>query len=274
VDDCHPLVAEFLKKMGQVDILYERLSDNIDEKEDLEDEKEVRLRVGLSLHPDDQAFLDRFDQIEAELLGDIEIAQEEADKLQKQCLDYGLVDNKGNITKLRSQEAQIFRQEEEEGVTSGSERSEFTKFPDLLPKHGTIGVYIKDPDPETDEVVYNTDDRINHWLLIHLRSSPLDVSLLARTYEAPFGPIKGLDDWQKHVLTLWYDDGTRQGYQAYHKNASDNRSHPSAFIEQPESGHTLSPTLAPKDSPMDKNMALVDAPQDEILLIGLSLDLT
>jgi hypothetical protein len=159
VDDCHPLVAEYLKKKGQVDILYERLSDNIDEKEALE---EVRLRVCLTFYPDDQEFLDKFEQIESGLLRDIKKAEAEADKLQRQCLEYGLIDNEGNPMNLRIHVEHIFRQEEEQGVTSGSERSGLIKFTDLLPKRENIDICIKDPDPETNEPAYDLDDRINH----------------------------------------------------------------------------------------------------------------
>jgi hypothetical protein len=42
-------------------------------------------------------------------------------------------------------------------------------------------------------------------MLDKLRSSPLDVNLLARTFESVAGKTR--DEWQLDVLKLWYKDG-------------------------------------------------------------------
>lgn len=46
-ESCHPLVSEYLSKLGDVDVLQERLADLREEKFELESEKESRGRVGL-----------------------------------------------------------------------------------------------------------------------------------------------------------------------------------------------------------------------------------
>ena len=63
--ESHPLVSAFLSKLGDVDILRERLDDYIEEKFSLEYEKESRQRFGLDLAPDDQEWLDKYDNLES-----------------------------------------------------------------------------------------------------------------------------------------------------------------------------------------------------------------
>jgi len=48
--------------------------------------------------------------------------------------------------------------------------------------------------------------RINQWILDKLRISPLDVNLLASTFETVHGKIS--KDWPFHVLKFWYKDDT------------------------------------------------------------------
>lgn len=211
----HPLVIEFLSKMGDVDILQEQLADIRGEKYCLESTKEARQPFGLGLAPDDQEWLDEFDATEAGLLQELESEQTEAERLRKQCLEYGLVDEEGDPTSIETWAKRNF--------SEYGDMDELTRFPALLPQYGTTDVFLKTPAPKTDKSLDNTDDRINHWLLIHLQSSPLDVNLLARTYESKFGPIKLLDDWQKNVLTFWFNDGTRKGVHAYRIYSSDGQ---------------------------------------------------
>ena len=268
--DYHPLVVEFLSKMGDVDILQERLDERREEKDQLEGEKESRELVGLGLAAEDQEWLDNFSALEAELLEDISIAVAEAAKLKQQCYDYGLVDEEGNPTSLENWERQNFSHETD--MDAGSESSEFTKFPALLPRYGTTAVQIQDPAPQTNEVVYNPDDRINHWLLRRLLSSPLDVNLLARTYESLFGPIEFQDDWQKRVLTLWYEDGTKRGLHAYRVYSSDGITQtPPPASRQVDTGQGKTRSIAgpcSRDSTFEPKPKSVQS--DELLLRGLS----
>ena len=219
----HPLVARYLSKMGDVDILQERLAEHVEEKDYLENEKESRQRVGLHLAKDDQEWLRSYRITEAELLQEIKEAKAEAEKLKKQCLDGGLVDEHGEPTSIETWERRNFH---EEDMDAGSETSEFMKFPALIPRPVNSEIL-----PQSSEFFDNTDDRINYWLLAHLRSSPLDVNLLARTYESQYGPLT--KDWQEHVLTLWYKDGTRKGVHEYRLYSSSAQTQPPLRARQP-----------------------------------------
>jgi hypothetical protein len=267
----HPLVKTYLSSMGDLDILQERLADHRNEKYSLELEKGTRKPLGLTLSADDEEWLDHYEAMENELLQEIKTAEEEADRIKKQCLEAGLVDEDGDPISLDVWEQRNFLHED---IDAGSATSEFTKFPALLPRPGTAQIHLKASDAEADVFFDNTYDRINHWLLAHLRSSPLDVNLLARTYEAQFGPIKFSDDWQEHVLTLWYEDGTRKGVHEYriYSSVAGSQARPGPLspdvveIEEEPLGIVDKPFLDPNFNYKSRSV-----PEDgELRLLGLS----
>jgi hypothetical protein len=216
--ESHPLVSKFLSQLGDVDILKERLDYHIEEKFSLEYEKEARLRVGRDLAQDDQEWLDNYDDMERNLLTEINEAKSEAEKLKQLCLEQGLVDEDGNPTDFEKQERQTFIEEAPE-VDPGIERSQFVKFPVLLPRPGSKEVQLFNSGPKAGETSHGAGDHINQWLLHQLRSSPLDVNLLARTFEGNYGHIKG-EKWQFDVLAFWFKDGARKRASEYHVYSS------------------------------------------------------
>lgn len=211
--ESHPLVSEFLSKLGDLDILRERLDYHIEEKFALEYEKDSRRGVGLNLAPEDQEYLDNYEDLEANLMKDIDAAAAEAEKLKRLCFEQGLVDEDGNPADFEKQERQTFVQEAPE-VDAGSERSEFVKYPVLLPRPGSKEVQFVNAGPKPAELSNSAGDHINQWLLHQLRSSPLDVNLLSRTFEAETGYTKG-EEWQLDVLAFWYKDGAKKGATEY-----------------------------------------------------------
>jgi len=140
-------------------------------------------------------------------------AEEEAEELRKLCFSRGLVDEAGRPTEFETQEQQSFVGD----VDAGAETSEYVKFPLLLPQPGIQRQMKFDAGPIPEESSYSPGDHINQWLLHQLRSSPLDVNLLARTFEKEFGHIEN-KNWQSNVLNFWYKDGASEGasdYQVY-----------------------------------------------------------
>jgi hypothetical protein len=201
----HPLVSEYLSKIGDVSILQERIDWHEEERYTLEQEKATRERVGLLLAERDQEWLDSYSTTISLLLKELEEAKEEAKQLRESCYAQGLVDEDGNPTDLETQERQKFIDD----VDAGSETSEYVKFPLLIPNPATQRIEFNDSclDP-TEDKVEDADDRVNQWLLRQLRSSALDVNLLARTYESRYGTING-EKWQHDVIALWYKDQSK-----------------------------------------------------------------
>lgn len=211
----HPLVTEYLSKMGDVDIFQERLDWHLDEKETLEEEKEKRQRVGLDLAPPDQEWLDNYSAAESELLAQLRLAEEIAEKLRVDCFSRGLIDEEGNPTDFEHRERQTFATE---NVDARNETSEYVKFPTLIPPPNGKQITLGDsrPDDESNMGEGSTSGprfRVDQWILHQLRMSVLGVKLLADTFEMENKvAIKDEGRWQADVLAtacvsneLWTD---------------------------------------------------------------------
>ena len=199
----HPMVVEYLSKLGDLDLLQERLDEHLDEKESLELEKASRLRFGYALDPDDQDWLDTSHTVEDELIEKIKLLQKDLESSKQECFANGLVDEDGEPTNFERREQFTFRGE----VDAQNQNSEYVKYPLLLlRRRGVKHEEAVEFEPRPDEKSDTTSSRINEWMLEKLRMSVLDVNLLARTFEAWVGGIN--DEWQLSVLKLWYKDGT------------------------------------------------------------------
>ncbi|KAE9367986.1 hypothetical protein N431DRAFT_548268 [Stipitochalara longipes BDJ] len=179
----HPLVAEYLSKLG-------------DEKQVLEANRETLQRINVPMRLENEAWLQQADELEGEILRDLRKAQMEAEELKKRCLAAGLLDENGEPKDFQTQEHEAFSAEED--VDADGQMSEYVRFPTLLPQPGTKDMKFKASAPKPGEQSGSAGDHINQWLLHSLRTSPLDVGLLARTFEAVVGDIESqkweLDD--------------------------------------------------------------------------------
>jgi hypothetical protein len=200
----HPLISEYLSKIGDVSILQERIDWHEEERYTLEQEKATRERVGLLLAERDQEWLDSYSTTISLLLKELEEAKEEAKQLRESCYAQGLVDEDGNPTDFETQERQKFIDD----VDAGSETSEYVKFPLLIRNPATQRIKFNDSGLNpTEDKVEDSDDRIDHWLLHQLQFSALGVNLLARTYESRYGAING--KWQHDVIEVWFKDRSK-----------------------------------------------------------------
>jgi hypothetical protein len=201
----HPLTAKFLSVLGDLDLLREQLDDIVEENEHLEEQSGSRNLVGLPLGAEEQKWLANSGKVQDGLHDQIRAAEKEIDDLRKECLIRNLVDKYDNPTEFQGREPQISDQEVE--VKSGSEVSVYSKFPFLIPS--PVAGKQKEAEqyePMRDEKIDVTTFRINKWLLERLRSSPLDVILLASTFEKKGGNIH--KQWQFQVVAFWYEDAT------------------------------------------------------------------
>lgn len=213
----HPLIVEYLSKIGERDICQERLEWHFEEKLTLEEERERRGRVNLKLAEADEKWLDNYSETEATMIKQLEEAEREVERLRIQCHSLGLVDEEGDPLDFERLERHTFAADE---LEVGIETSGFVKFPLLLSNPRTKEMQLSDPHPPPDNSRkhpherQDPSDRVNEWLLQKLRSSPLDVNLLARTSESLFGPILDMEKWQSDVLKFWYHDGSREAAMA------------------------------------------------------------
>lgn len=238
----HPLVSEYLSKMGDLDILRERLDELLEERETLIHQKALRYRVDRLLDPEDQEWLDQSEDEQEKLLLDIRRTEHELEELRQDCLSKSLIDQDGEPTSFRIQEQSSFHDEgvslqspfhAEEETNPFIYESEYLKYPGLLPQPGRKHDEIRRPEPIHDES--DIARNINHWLLQILRISPLEVNLLASTYQAVAGPTP--EQWESNVLSMWYNDSTMRTF----KNSQLYTSTLSAESHYPEAQQLLRP---------------------------------
>ncbi|KAE9374403.1 hypothetical protein N431DRAFT_215029 [Stipitochalara longipes BDJ] len=128
--DYHPLVSEYLKKLGDVDIFRERLEWHTEEKDALEREREERKRVNLVLAVADQEWLDGFSDSESKLKNQLKKAEDETEELRKECYSRGLVDEEGEPLEFKESERGASGADV---VDADGELHDFVRFPLLLP---------------------------------------------------------------------------------------------------------------------------------------------
>lgn len=201
----HPFVTDFLSKWGDLDLLQESLDDVEERKQFLEDRMDENGTIAL-YDLTDQLWLEGSQKIIDELSEKIKDTERDLKNLKQRCLEYGLVDEDGEPTEFPTKERGIFSDEKD--VNPKGELSEYAKYPSLLPDPGRKQ---NQPSPhdrslEPDAASDISTWRVNTWLLERLRTSALDVKLLANTYLAECGDIE--DFWEGAVLDVWYNDAT------------------------------------------------------------------
>ena len=206
IADLHPLVVEFQDKQGDLDILREHLDELLDEESTLEDSRMKRDRFGMTLSPEDQAWLDNSQNAKDEVQRDIRKVEIEVDRLKQECLAKGLIDEYGEPTNFKRDEESSF--EKEMDIDARGQYSEYVKFPKLLPPPLSRERDYIDYRLGSDDDSLEPSNIINKWLLQMLRTSALNVYLLASMAEKANEKLG--TDWQWLVLQSWCNDGSTE----------------------------------------------------------------
>jgi hypothetical protein len=213
----HPLFEAYLSRLGDADLCREAIAELMMEQDSLLQTQEVRRRVGLELSPDDQVTLQNFPAAEAKLLSELTRTEADVEYLRLECAKEGL-----------------FGENEMENGDGGEDEAEVEEI-DLLrpsigsvepikPKYDKYSILLGKPEVKEDEnksKVLLTDfkqgdvgDRITCWLLHKLRSSGMEVELLARLADGV--DRSGVTEkWQEEVLEFWFFDSANLPASAY-----------------------------------------------------------
>jgi hypothetical protein len=207
----HPLYEEYMSRLGDADLCHEALSDLVIEHENLLYAKEVRRRVGRELLPDDQMTLENFPAAEAKLRDDLRRIEADIEHLRLGCIREGLFGEDENEDECESEEIDLLH------PSIGSvdpKQAEYNKYPLLLEKPEEKEDESKSKVLLTHFKEGDVGDRITCWLLHKLRSSGLEVELLARITD---GLDRSIDTekWQEEVLQFWFFDSANQPPSAY-----------------------------------------------------------
>ncbi|KAH8671859.1 hypothetical protein BGZ60DRAFT_514574 [Tricladium varicosporioides] len=200
----HPQVANFLSKLGDLDLLREHYDELIEEQESLAEEKLSLAKVQRSLGSKAQDILDSWDSVKDDILIKLNALEDEVGRLRQDCLSKGLINEEDDPTDFEIQEQASFS--EDTDVVSQDHISEYVKYPSLLPRQGVKENVLPPTEFEPDEKPDKSPGSVNQWLLNRLRSSALDVRLLASITEE-WIEIMSIP-WEELVLNAWFKDGT------------------------------------------------------------------
>lgn len=193
---------DYLWRLGNLDLLQERHQGLINEKMMLEEEQAKRQRLGVDLDEEDLEFLAHFEENIVPVKKELEEVSEDVKRLKRLCIEKGLMTADGKPTQLSALDEVSTLESGEESqselpaeqsklpqhqVPSGNNEAGFS----VSPSHGGFGPFI------------------NLWLLHKLRSSAMEILLLATYVAAIVGNIDGLN-WQTEAFRLWERDGTQR----------------------------------------------------------------
>ncbi|KAG4435067.1 hypothetical protein IFR05_009457 [Cadophora sp. M221] len=259
-EDYHPLHAQYLSRLGDLDLAKERLQNMRQEMQALHSSKETRLNVGLDLHESLQAILTELPRQIAASRDEIVEIERDVERLYSTCLAAGIdVDNLGdgnepftakdkeemevnNAAKIIGEAGDILQ--EVLPLTSTSTQHCQSTFPLLLPRTEDEEAKLSSLTPKFDES--NKGGQINHWLLNELHTSRLQISLLYRITDEIFLHCNldlNIQRWQVEVLQFWAKDETNKStipIDAY-VHSSTVPSHPS--VQQ--QGRPLAKSIGP-----------------------------
>ena len=199
-----PLYEEYLRRLGNQDLLLESYGGLINEKNRLEAEQLRRRRVGLDLSGEDLEFLVGWADTVEPVRKELDEVTKDVERLRKMCVAQGLIDDSGPPTQLpetREEQSQI-----SDDHSQSEEDSTQSKAPQ--PQKATSNNEASSSPYISYEQDFGDNVNVNSWLLDKLRSSSHEIALLASFV---FHEANGTEakSWQPEVLRLWADDSAR-----------------------------------------------------------------
>jgi hypothetical protein len=189
---------DYLWRLGNLDLLQERYQGLINERSMLEEEREKRQRVGLDLDSEDLDFLAHFGDTLEPVRKELAEVSADVERLKQLCIEQGLMTIDGKPTWTSADDA-----------ASISESGEETQS-ELPTDHSKPSQHQKpsgnnEPDSRVSDSHGGFGPFINLWLLHKLRSSAMEILLLACYVAARVYSMDGLK-WQAEALRLWGQD--------------------------------------------------------------------
>jgi hypothetical protein len=209
----HPMVEKYLSRKGDLNILKEQFHDFEERLDFLDEDQESLECYGRLLDSEDQEFQANSYLIRDKLLGQIQQTEDEVNELRRECFTMKLVDELGEPTDPESQKWREFEVDEE--IDTRLEESAYSKFSELIVPPALmsqdlaqISTHHAPEDTNILQVITNTFDQVEFWMLMILRCSAINVNLLLK-----FSDLKGVvigDSWQQRVLDTWFKDNVSE----------------------------------------------------------------
>ncbi|KAG9234460.1 hypothetical protein BJ875DRAFT_461418 [Amylocarpus encephaloides] len=210
-EDYHPLLLQYLGRLGDLDLAEER-------SEAIEYERKALLHDhhGEDVSDHNQALILK-ELLSTHTSTQIEITEIKLDierlwvKCQEEDVEIPALDADSIPPRLRTDGDDLTEVKDIVHVSRPFSEHNHSMFPLLIPTSNAGKANHQVLITEFDEG--NKSDRINRWILHGLQISPLDIDLLAQVF---LDVMKVIDftrlhtdvtSWQDRVLALWYSDG-------------------------------------------------------------------
>lgn len=184
---------EYLTRLGNQDIARENYEELLNEKAMLQAEQERRRPLGRELDGEDLHFLAHFDEMIEPVKRELEEVSEDVERLKQLCIKKGLIDTAEDL----------MEQEMEHEISVEEPQLEMASNHSKLSWQGAV--------TESNEVDFRMSpwyaiyhNFINLWLLDKLRSSAVEIMILASFVAAKLD-IVDYKRWPHEALRLWDD---------------------------------------------------------------------
>lgn len=190
-----PALEEYQSRVGDANIVKERLEDLRLERNQYLEEGRLRDRVDLDLYPPNKAFLDEFDQTYTQLQQEFDHIIADAQLLRRKAIDECVL-----VGELPSPAVPKFNPDT--SVNHERQRqSIYNEAPALFAEHQSDGVV---PDLRVDFA--STRARINRWILDTLNNSPVERAHHKAILMAVSNRYLDNEAWARLVFEYWRRD--------------------------------------------------------------------
>ncbi|KAI9837779.1 MAG: hypothetical protein M1819_006713 [Sarea resinae] len=191
--DYPPILIQYLSRLGDADMIKERLDDLLHEQAECLEVESVRRRFGASPSSANKQFLQEFNEMHTKVLAEMEAVRSDVRQLEQEALKQGVL----TVT-------EHFHDESDSEQLTLESTASGTRMDPLLLAEDEKGVFDTLIEHDTNDPI-STRKRINLWLLHVMRSSQLEIDRYRANKH--LGDTS-LDDetWTRMVLETWSED--------------------------------------------------------------------
>lgn len=195
--DYPPLLSEYLSRVGDVNILEERLLDLDRELFDIKEQERLRFGLSIPLGEESRQFLLDYDERQSEIQADLDVAKEDVARLHAKCKEEGILGGGQG-------DGQGYDQDICFSVVELKNISEKDKDPLRVSEFEDNSPFFE---PNNAQSV-NTTEFVNKWILHRLRHSAMEVLQLKSDPTLQELSQAGSDSlaFSRLVLSMWYKD--------------------------------------------------------------------
>lgn len=190
-----PALEEYVSRVGDANIIKERLEDLRLEREQYLEEERLRDRVNLDLCPPDQAFLNDFHKHSTELVQELNHILTDVQLLRQKAFEEGSLVPEPSLPAVSSLNADASLNRDRQ------HRSMCNESPALFTEHQSDGVV-----PNLRNDFASTRARINRWILDTLNNSPVERAHHKAILMAFSDRYLDNEAWARLVFEYWRRD--------------------------------------------------------------------